>query len=114
MQKDNSLRLQQEEVKLQVHPRPLITEIGPHLTHETHQEVETGTETETETGPDLEAAMIGQPPPHHGLNPDPTQQEERTTSQAQAPRPSSSLSTVKNMCLGLRKTKSGPSLKSVG
>ena len=114
MRRDNSLRLQQEEVKLQVHPRPLITETGLHLTHEMHLEAEIETGIETEIVPDLEAAMIGQPPPHHGLNPDPTQQEVRTTSQAQVPRPSLSPSTVKNMCLGLRKTKSGPSLKSVG
>jgi hypothetical protein len=112
MRKGNNLRLQQEEVKLQVHPRPLITETGLHPTQEMHLEAEI--EIETEIVPDLEAAMIGQPPPHHGLNPDPTQQEERTTSQAQVPRQSLSLSMVKNMCLGLRKTKSGPSLKSVG
>jgi hypothetical protein len=114
MQEGNNLRLPQEEVKHQVHPHPLTTAIAPHPTHGTLPEVEIETETEIGNDPDLEDAMIGQPPLHHGHNPDQTQQEERTTLQAQDPRPSLSLSTVKNMCLGLRKTKSGPSLKSVG
>ena len=109
--RDSNRPRQQEEVKLQVHHLPQITDLDHPLTHAHNPGAKTGPEIETD--PDLEAAMIGHPPQPQGSNPDQTQQVELTTSRAQVPKPSSSPSTVKNMCPGLRKTKSGPSLRSV-
>ena len=110
--RDNSHPPRQEEDKPRVH-QPLITiDLDQSHIPEMHLEAETETETETETGTDLahKIAMTELPHPDHGLNPDPTPPEVLIILLAQAPKPLLSQLTDRSMYLGLRKTKSGPSL----
>ena len=96
MPEDNNQSHPQEEVRLQARHHLQTTDLDRRLTHALSPKAKT--ETETGTDLDLEADMTRQPLQPPELNHDPTQQVERTISQAQVQKLSSLPSTVKTMC----------------
>ena len=111
MPKGNNLLRQQDEGRLRDRPHPRITDNVHRHIHALIQAI--AIEIGTETDPDLEAETTRQPLLRQGLTLDRTQQGAQTTSPAQVLNRSSSPLMAKTIFLIVRKTKSGPSLRSV-
>ena len=111
MPKGNNLLRQQDEDRLRDRPHPRIID-NVHL-HTLALIRAIAIEIGTETDPDLEAETTRQPLLRQGLIQDRTQQGAQIISPAQVPNLSLSPLMAKTIFLIVRKTKSGPSLRSV-